>query len=132
MAPFGSWRSWSGGEDRIVHSGHAQNCPIFPPDAALRVYPLGSGAAPCPSDLLIRRDLMISLGGFEEQFTGPRQMFEDQAFLAKLYLAAPVYFAETVWLDYRQHREFMCRDRVRIGSERGGAPNSSSIGWRPT
>ena len=30
-------------------------------------------------------------------------MYEDQGFLAKLYLAAPVYFSDRVWLDYRQH-----------------------------
>jgi hypothetical protein len=48
---------------------------------------------------------MMSLGGFEEQFTGPRQLFEDQAFLAKLYLVAPVYFSGDIWLDYRQHAD---------------------------
>ena len=30
-------------------------------------------------------------------------MYEDQIFLAKLYLSVPVYFADRVWLDYRQH-----------------------------
>ena len=37
------------------------------PEAMLRVYPVGTATAPCPSDLLMRRDLMMSLGGFEEQ-----------------------------------------------------------------
>jgi hypothetical protein len=30
-------------------------------------------------------------------------MYEDQAFLAKIYLEASVYFASTTWTDYRQH-----------------------------
>jgi glycosyltransferase involved in cell wall biosynthesis len=109
------WNSWAGGEDAVVPSGHVQDRVVLPPEAALEVYPLGDGAAPCPSDLLMRRDLVLSLGGFEERFTGPRQLFEDQAFLAKLYLAAPVYFAGSVWLDYRQHAASCVADVTRSG-----------------
>jgi glycosyltransferase involved in cell wall biosynthesis len=97
------WSSWAGGEDTIVPTGHIQNRPVAPPDASLALYPLGQAAAPCPSDLLLRLDVVRALGGFEAHFTGPRQMYEDQGFLAKLYLAAPVYFSDRVWLDYRQH-----------------------------
>jgi glycosyltransferase involved in cell wall biosynthesis len=97
------WHSWDGGGDYIVPSGHVQDEIVFPPDASLRVYPLGAAAAPCPSDLLIRRSVVEKVGGFEEHFTGAKQMYEDQGFLAKLYLAAPVWFSSAVWLDYRQH-----------------------------
>ncbi len=83
----------------------------------LRVYPLGTGTSPCPSDLLMRRDLMMSVGGFEEQFTGSRQLFEDQAFLAKLYLVAPVYFSGEIWLDYRQHADSCVASVSRSGQE---------------
>lgn len=48
---------------------------------------------------------MRQLGGFEEHFSGARQMYEDQGFLAKLYLSAAVYFSDRVWLDYRQHAD---------------------------
>ena len=96
-------RSWDGRQDVIVPTGHAQNRVIPPPEASLALYPLGKAVAPCPSDLLLRRNVVASLGGFEEHFTGPRQMYEDQAFLAKLYLAAPVFFSDKVWLNYRQH-----------------------------
>ena len=34
-----------------------------------------------------------------------RQLYEDQAFLAKVYLAAPVYFSDCVWINYREHPE---------------------------
>lgn len=97
------WRSWAGESDAVVPTGHVHDAPLQPPEALLNLYPLGTAAAPCPSDLLLRRDVVLGLGGFEEHFTGPRQMYEDQGFLAKLYLAAPVYFASAVWLDYRQH-----------------------------
>jgi len=99
------WKSWMGGEDRIVRSGHVQNVVGRAPDAAIKVYPLGTAPAPCPSDLLVRRNLVLSLGGFEEHFTGVRQLYEDQGFLIKVYLAAPVYFSDRQWLDYRVHPE---------------------------
>jgi glycosyltransferase involved in cell wall biosynthesis len=111
------WESWAGGKDRVVPSGHIQDCSIPPPEAMLRVYPLGTGAAPCPSDLLMRRHLVMSLGGFEEQFSGPRQLFEDQAFLAKLYLIAPVYFSRDIWLNYRLHADSCVASVSRSGQE---------------
>jgi hypothetical protein len=55
--------------------------------------------------MLLRRVAVESVGGFEEHFSGARQMYEDQGFLSKLYLRWPVYFADEVWLDYRQHPE---------------------------
>lgn len=97
------WRSWDGGEDRFVPTGHVQDRPVPPPQAALSLYPLGSAAAPCPSDLMIRRTAALAVGGFEESFTGPLQMYEDQAFLAKIYVSSTVYFAGRHWLDYRIH-----------------------------
>ena len=97
------WSSWQGGFDQIVPSGHVQGRLIAPPEASVNVYPLGAGDAPCPSDLLIKKALAVAVGGFEEQFTGHLQLFEDQAFLSKLYLAAPVFFSNDVWLRYRVH-----------------------------
>jgi len=94
------WSSWSMGTDNLVPTGHRQEVVIHPPEAALALYPLGKADAPCPSDMMIRTGSLKALGGFEEQFTA---MYEDQAFLAKLYLAAPVYFSKKIWLRYRQH-----------------------------
>ena len=99
------WRSWQGGIDVDIPTGHVQDRLVEPPDASLALYPLGENAAPCPSDMMLRREAVAAVGGFEEHFTGPRQMYEDQGFLAKLYLAYPVYFASRVWLLYRQHEE---------------------------
>jgi glycosyltransferase involved in cell wall biosynthesis len=99
------WRSWSGGVDAIVPTGRVHDAPVAPPETSLDLYPLGAAAAPCPSDLMFRRDILERLGGFEAHFSGPRQLYEDQALLAKLYLEAPVYFSSRVWLDYRQHNE---------------------------
>lgn len=98
------WSSWApGGEDVIVPTGHVANRITQPPDAMVELYPLGAAAAPCPSDLLLRADVVRAVGGFEAHFTGKRMMYEDQGFLAKLYLDAPVYFSSRTWTLYRQH-----------------------------
>jgi glycosyltransferase involved in cell wall biosynthesis len=99
------WRSWDGGEDVIIPTGHVTNAVSVAPETSLELYPLGTAAAPCPSDILLRRDVAVRLGGFEEHFTGARQMYEDQGFLSKLYLESPVYFSDRVWLHYRQHEQ---------------------------
>lgn len=109
------WRSWNGGQDEIVTSGHAQNRPVPPPEAVLGVYPLGRGSAPCPSDLLMRREAIEAVGGFEEDFTGSLQLYEDQAFLMKFYLERTVYFADKVWLDYRVHDHSCVAQAKRAG-----------------
>ena len=97
------WKSWRGGRDRIVPTGHVQGRPVHPPQASLGFYPLAKAPAPCPSDIMLRRSAVLDLGGFEESFTGPLQMYEDQAFLAKFYLEKTIYVADRLWLDYRVH-----------------------------
>ena len=72
-------------------------------------------AAPCPSDLFLRRAAIAAVGGFEERFTGANQMYEDQGFLAKLYLSSPVYFSSQVWLSYRQHDDSCVAEVTRSG-----------------
>ena len=109
------WRSWSGGADRLVKTGHVQDVPVAPAEASLALYPLGRAPAPCPSDMMVRRSVARALGGFEESFTGPLQMYEDQAFLAKLYLSETVYFAGQCWLDYRIHDKSCVAEVLRNG-----------------
>jgi glycosyltransferase involved in cell wall biosynthesis len=120
-ALFGSanyWASWAGGSDEVVPSGHVRNRPVHSPEALLNVYPLGSGASPCP-DILIRRSTLDLIGGFEEAFVGRHFLYEDQAFFLKLYLHATVYFSESVWLDYRLHDQSCTArgEREGIGGE---------------
>ena len=57
-------------------------------------YPLGRGQASCPSNFMVRRTLFDPVGGFEEIFTGPLQMYEDQAFLSKAYSSGRPYFCD--------------------------------------
>ncbi len=108
------WRSWEGGADRVLVSGKG----IWrPPATALWLYPLGTAVAPCPSDLLVRRTVVDEVGGFDPDFVGPLQLYEDQTFLEKVYLATAIYFAPNVWLDYRLHDQSCVARMTRDGLE---------------
>src|SRR5690606_7282540 len=74
-----------------------------PPLLAELLYPLGTGTAPCPSDIMVRRSAMIRVGGFDEAFTGRMQLYEDQTFLAKIYVHERVHVASETWTEYRVH-----------------------------
>jgi hypothetical protein len=50
----------------------------------------------------VRRDVAFKVGGFEDQFTG---LYDDQAFVCKVYLETIVYFSSLVLLNYRQHAD---------------------------
>jgi glycosyltransferase involved in cell wall biosynthesis len=101
------WYSWTGTPDDIQRDyvrplGLKPNTLCRPP--TLLTLALESKApTPCPSDLLIRRELVEAAGGFEERFRGAYQLYEDQAFLAKVYLKGSVFVAGQCWDRYRQH-----------------------------
>jgi glycosyltransferase involved in cell wall biosynthesis len=97
------WNSWSAGRDVSRQTGHRQDVVVHPPEATLALYPLGTALAPCPSDVVVRANILRALGGFEEHFTGINQMYEDQAFFAKVYLSVAVYFCSKTSLKYREH-----------------------------
>jgi glycosyltransferase involved in cell wall biosynthesis len=106
------WNSWRGGKDRTALAGHVHNQVIRPPEALLSLYPLGKAEAPGPSSVMVRRPVVESVGGFEESFAG---MYEDQAFLAKVYLRTPVYFSDRTWYKYRQHESSCLAQTIKAG-----------------
>jgi hypothetical protein len=61
---------------------------------------------------MVRRSVVKSVGGFEESFAG---MYEDQAFLAKVYLRTPVYFSDRIWYKYRQHDSSCLAQTIKAG-----------------
>ena len=51
-------------------------------------------------DLLIKKEAIATVGGYENSFPG---MYEDQVFHAKLCSNFPAYVADRCWCRYRQH-----------------------------
>ena len=102
------WHGWTGSPEDFQRD-HAPDLGIAadklhePPELLGQLYPLGNGGAPCPSDILLRRSSMERDGGFEEHFRGDYQLYEDQAFLTKVYLNHPVFVSTDLWDKYRIH-----------------------------
>ncbi|HEX9877369.1 MAG TPA: glycosyltransferase [Gammaproteobacteria bacterium] len=117
------WRSWSipktdTRRDYTPSPGIPVGTIHEPPTLLRRCHPLGRATAPCPSDLLARKDVVLSIQGFEEQFTGAYQMYEDQAFLAKVYVSTPVFASAKTWTLYRLHEGSCCHRVEASGQER--------------
>ncbi len=60
----------------------------------------------CPSTVLIRKDVAVRLGGFEESFRGS---FEDQLMWFKVTLDSSIYFDPNYRILYRLHADACCR-----------------------
>ena len=102
------WHSWAEpegapGADSIPDLGVPKDTLFQPPDLLTLLYPLGEGTAPCPSDLLIRRRVFERAGGFQEEFRGIYSLYEDQAFLARVYRHEGVFVSGECWTRYRVH-----------------------------
>ena len=97
------WNSWNNQKksDCIVSIGADEGI-YKPPHLMLSLYPLGKGAAPCPSGIMVERAVLRRCV-FEELFRGMFQMYEDQAFLCKVYLKETVFVSAACHNKYRQH-----------------------------
>lgn len=119
------WRSWSGEgqnfhEDDVPDLGVQTDALMRPPALLKLAAPLGAAITPCPSDLLCRRGMIERVGGFEESFRGVYQLYEDRAFLAKVYLREFVFVAGECWDRYRLHAD-SCVARVKKAGQQHSA-----------
>src|SRR5262245_60883354 len=100
--PIEYWYSWTGKpedceRDYVEKLGVPPNAVIEPP----RLLPLFlRDKATKPSGILVRRQIIEQLGGFEDSFRGE---YEDQIFCAKICLSAPILASGQCWYRYRQH-----------------------------
>ena len=100
------WYSWqdSNISDEIILVGDEQDKVFYPPALLEILYPLATYPAPCPSGIMIRRDVAKKHSGFESHFSGNYQLYEDQAFLHKIYLNEPVFISSNCNNKYRQRK----------------------------
>ena len=96
------WNSWRDRQksDALIHVGAEQGI-YRPPHLIHLLYPLGKGEAPCPSAMMVHRAVLRRCV-FEELFRGIYQMYEDQAFLSKVYLKETVFISTACHNKYRQ------------------------------
>jgi glycosyltransferase involved in cell wall biosynthesis len=95
------WNSWNmASSDDVVTAVGVKEGIYDPPYLAEALYPLGKGSAPCPSAIMIRREV-ASRCKFEETFRDEYQLYEDQAFLGKVYLNEQVFVSTECHTKYR-------------------------------
>jgi glycosyltransferase involved in cell wall biosynthesis len=96
------WNSWATQlkPDVLVPVGVKEGT-YQPPKLMLQLYPLATGSAPCPSGIMVQRSVLERCE-FEDSFKGIYQMYEDQAFLCKVYLKEMVYVSSACHNKYRQ------------------------------
>ncbi|HVZ84122.1 MAG TPA: glycosyltransferase family 2 protein [Terracidiphilus sp.] len=96
FAPTLYWYEWDSTGNRGQRDWIPPLAPgsrVYEPSSLfLASYPFGPWGSPCPCSFLARRKTLDAVGGFEECFhNGTFQLYEDIAFMAKLYLQVPIY-----------------------------------------
>jgi glycosyltransferase involved in cell wall biosynthesis len=102
------WYSWklSDEKDYVQEIGVEEGV-YQPPQLMKQLYPLGEGQPPCPSGIMITKDALLRAGGFETAFSGIYQLYEDQAFLSKVYAREIVYISGKANNKYRKRDDSM-------------------------
>lgn len=103
------WWSWTGhpeheSRDRVQGHNIEGDC-LFDPPTLLTLYLKGRASIPCTCSILLRKEIIEQVGGFEEDFHG---LYEDQAFYAKICLETPIFLSNECWDRYRQHADSLC------------------------
>ena len=98
------WFSWTGlaedqDRDRISPCDLQPGTVVRPPEL-VSLYLQRKATVPCMGSILVRRDVVERVGGFEEEFRG---MFEDQVFYSKMGLETPILISCECCDRYRQH-----------------------------
>jgi glycosyltransferase involved in cell wall biosynthesis len=123
-----SWYSWTGRpEDR--DRDHVPPLGVEPDQvvAAPKLFVLflrQRARTPCTCSVLIRREALERVGGFEEAF---RYIYTDQVLYAKLTLRDAVFVARGCWDRYRRHPDSSCF-RVKASGE-GPSARLTYLDW---
>jgi hypothetical protein len=101
------WYDWDDANKKnvLIPIGTVPDKSYNPPSLMGLLYPLSTGAAPCPSSLMLTKEAIQKVGNFEESFIKEFSMYEDQAFLSKIYLQEKVYISSLCNNLYRQRPE---------------------------
>jgi glycosyltransferase involved in cell wall biosynthesis len=103
------WFSWDGDPDSAQQNYYrrlgVEPDQIISPPTLVPLFLKRQADTPATCGVLMRREIVQAVGGFEESFRG---MFEDQAFFYKVCLQATVYIESGYWDYYRQHATSSC------------------------
>jgi glycosyltransferase involved in cell wall biosynthesis len=114
------WRSWRDPDEADCVGPALPFGPgsvLEPPALLLALLDSEGSTAPGVCNFTVRRSLVATLGGFEDSFRG---LYEDQVFVSKVYLAAPVGLLGECLAWYRQHHQSCTQAGRRQGAYRPG------------
>lgn len=97
-----SWYTWTGNsqeQDCLPELGVAPDTLVYPPTLAMNLLK-GLTQTPTTCNAILRRDVFDRVGNFDEHY---HDIFEDQVFFVKVELNFPVFVADNLWANYRQH-----------------------------
>ncbi|HEY9675154.1 MAG TPA: glycosyltransferase family A protein [Waterburya sp.] len=124
FGPTQYWHSWTGKpEDKQRDSFGKLWIPpnqFFHPPKLLTLLLQSKANPPATCSVLMRRELFAEVGSFDDTV---RDVYEDKAFFAKVYLKAPVFVHSQSWDNYRQHPESTCAVAQRTGWYHPYKPN---------
>lgn len=96
------WYSWTGNREDatrdFVQVLDVELDAVVQPPTLVALFLQNEWASLC--DVMVRKEAVEAIGGYEESFKG---MYEDQVFHAKLCLAFPAFVTSESWYRYRQH-----------------------------
>jgi glycosyltransferase involved in cell wall biosynthesis len=114
--PTFTWYSWTGerrdrDRDCLQDLGVEMNKLLEPPSLVAGIL-RNEARSPRTCSVLLRREAIKAVGGFETRFRG---LYEDQVFFTKLCLHFPVYAIPQCYDKYRQHTSGSCNAAVKAG-----------------
>lgn len=129
MGPVVFWRSWSRAKpgeppsaqrwEMVSELGLPPDVVLAPPIIAIGFLEAHGGNVPATSALTAKREDVLAVGGFEEEF---RSLYEDQVFYFKMCLTHKAVASNEPLAFYRQHKDSACSKEGRISGDRRMRP----------
>ena len=105
---FTIWQSWQYKEVENYVQPIGASAGYYPPGTLNKIlYPFYEGTTPAPSGIILTRQAFNSIGMFEPAFSGIYELYEDQAFLSKVFLHNHVFISDQSHLLYRRREGSM-------------------------
>ncbi len=123
------WYSWTGNPadarcDYVWNQFGVKPNTLIRPPHLLALYLRDGGTVPCIGSLLLRREALERVGGFEDSF---KNIYEDQAFYVKFCSRESAFVVNGCWDLYRQHPDSCCHVVEKAG--RASAARLDYLNW---